>query len=65
MLSQPTFGIRIAPALNSAGIKVLYIQDSSILNIPLWTIKQPEVFFTLFTDKKETTDSFTFRAKFQ
>ena len=37
----------------------------SILNIPPWTIKQPEVLFTLTTDKKETTDSSIFRAKFQ
>ena len=61
----PTFGIRIAPSLNSAGIKVRNIQSNSILNIPPWTIKQPEVLFTLTTDKKETTDSSIFRTKFQ
>ena len=61
----PTFGIRIAPTLNSAGIKVRNIQSNSILNIPPWTIKQPEVLFTLTTDKNETTDSSIFRAKFQ
>ena len=61
----PIFGIRIAPALNSAGIKVRNIQSNSIRNIPPWTIKQPEVLFTLTTDKKETTDSSIFRAKFQ
>ena len=61
----PTFGIRIAPALNAAGIKVRNIQSNSILNIPPWTIKQPEVLFTLTTDKTETTDSSIFRAKFQ
>ena len=61
----PTFGIRIAPALNTAGIKVRNIQSNSILNIPPWTIKQPEVLFTLTTDKKEITDSSIFRAKFQ
>ena len=61
----PTFGIRIAPILNSAGIKFRNIQSNSILNIPPWTIKQPEVLFTLTTDKKETTDSSIFRAKFQ
>ena len=61
----PTFGIRIAPTLNSAGIKVRNIQSNSILNIPPWIIKQPEVHFTLTTDKKETTDSSIFRAKFQ
>ena len=37
----------------------------SILNIPPWTIKQPEELFTLTTDKKETTDSSIFRATFQ
>ena len=58
----PTFGIRIASALHSAGIKIRNIQSNSILNIPSWTIKQPEV---LSTDKKETTDSSFFRAKFQ
>ena len=61
----PTFGIRISPTLNSAGIKVRNIQSNSILNIPPWTCKQPEVLFTLTTDKKETTDSSIFRAKFQ
>ena len=61
----PTFDIRIAPTLNSAGIKVRNIQSNSILNIPPWTIKQPEVLFTLTTDKKETTDSSLFRTKFQ
>ena len=61
----PTFGIRIAPTLNSAGIKVRNIESNSILNIPPWTIIQPEVLFTLTTDKKETTDSTIFRAKFQ
>ena len=55
----PTFGIRIAPTLNSAGIKVRNIPSNSILNIPPWIIKQPEVHFTL------TTDTSIFRAKFQ
>ena len=64
----PTFGIRIAPVLNSAGIKVRNIQSNSILNIPPWIIKKKqkhEVLFTITTDKKETTDSSIFRAKFQ
>ena len=61
----PTFGIRIAPALNSAGIKVRNIQSNSILIIPPWTIKQTEVLFTLTTDRKETTDSSILRAKCQ
>ena len=60
----PAFGIRTAPTLNSAGIKIRSIQFNSIL-IPPWTIKQPEVLFTLTIDKKETTDSSIFRAKFQ
>ena len=45
--------------------RVACIQSNSILNIPPWTIKQPEVLFTLTTDKKETTDSSIFRTKFQ
>ena len=61
----PTFGNRIAPTLNFAGIKIRNIQSNSILNIPPWTIKQPKVLFTLTIDKKETTDSSIFRAKFQ
>ena len=61
----PTFDIRNAPALKSAGITVRNIQANSIPNIPLWTIKQPEVLFTLTTDQKETTDTSIFRAKFQ
>ena len=61
----PTFGIRIAPALNPAGIKVRNIQSNAILYIPPWTIKQPEGRFTRTADKKETIDSSIFRATFQ
>ena len=60
----PTFGIRIAPALNSAGIEVRNIQSNSILNIPPWTIKQPEVLSTLTTEKKETPWDFVFLLPF-
>ena len=49
----PTFGIRIAPTLNSAGIKVRNIQSNSILNIPPWTIKQSEYFLHLLQIKRK------------
>ena len=57
--------IPIASTLNSAGIKVRNSHSNSLLNTPPSTIKQHEVPFTLTTDKKETTDSSIFRAKFQ
>ena len=63
MLSQHSVSELLT--LNSAGIKVRNIQSNSTINIPPWTIKQPEVLFTLTTDKKETTDSYIFRTKFQ
>ena len=49
----PTSGIRIAPTLNSAGIKVRNIQSNSILNIPPLTIKQPEVLLHLLQIKRK------------
>ena len=61
----PTFGIRIAPALNSANIKVRNIEAASVHNIPFWTTRQPEVIYTLYSDKKEKTVSSIFRAKYQ
>ena len=64
-LFLPRFGIQIVPTLNSACIKVQNIQANSVLNVPPWTIKQPEVLFTLNSDKKETIDSSVFRGKFQ
>ena len=45
----PTFGIRIAPTLNSAGIKVRNIQSNSILNIPMLSSEYPD-FQHIYTD---------------
>ena len=43
----PTFGIRIAPALTAAGIKVRNIIANSVIDTPPWTLNKPEVNFSL------------------
>ena len=54
----PTFGIRIAPALTDAGIKVRNIEANSVIDTPPWTLNKPEVIFSLTADKKDNTDAF-------
>ena len=61
----PTFGIRIAPALTAAGIKVRTIKAISVIDTPPWTLNKPEVNFSLTADKKTNTDAFIFKTKFQ
>ena len=56
----PTFGIRIAPALTAAGIKVRNIKANSVIDTPLWNLNKPEVNFSLTADKKDITDAFIF-----
>ena len=60
----PTFGIRIAPAL-TAGSKVRNIKANSVIDTPPWTLNKPEVNFSLTADKKDNTDAFIFKTKFQ
>ena len=40
-----TFGIRIAPALTAAGIKVRNIKANSVIDTPPWTLNKPEFNF--------------------
>ena len=61
----PTFGIRIAPALTAAGIKVRNIKANSVIDTPPWTLNKSEVNFSLTADKKDNTDAFIFKTKFQ
>ena len=61
----PTFGIRIAPALTAAGIKVRNIKANSVFDTPPWTLNKPEVNFSLTADMKDNTDAFIFKTKFQ
>ena len=56
----PTFGIRIALALKDAGIKANSVNDT-----PPWTLNKPEVIFPHTADKKDDTDAFIFKTKFQ
>ena len=61
----PTFGIRIAPALTTAGIKVRNIKANSVIHTPPWTLNKSEVNFSFTADKKDNTDAFIFKTKFQ
>ena len=61
----PTFGIRIAPALTAAGIKVRNIKANSVIDTPPWTLNKFEVNFSLTAEKKGNTDAFIFKTKFQ
>ena len=60
-----TFGIRIAPALTAAGIKVRNIKANSVIDTLPWTLNKAEVNFSLTADKKDNTDAFIFKTKFQ
>ena len=60
-----TLGIRIAQALTAAGIKVRNIKGNSVIDTPPWTLNEPEVNFSLTADKKDNTDAFIFKTKFQ
>ena len=56
----PTFGVRIAPALTSAGIKVTNIKANFVIDTPPWTLNKSEVNFSLTADKKDNTDAFLY-----
>ena len=53
------------PALTAAGIKVRNIKANSVIDTPPWTLNKPEVNFSLTADKKDNTDAFIFKTKFQ
>ena len=61
----PTFGIRIAPALTAADIKVRNIKANPVIDTPPWTLNKPGVNFSITADKKDNTDAFIFKTKFQ
>ena len=59
-----TFGIRIAPALNDADIKVRNTKANSVIDTPPWTLNKHEFIFSLTTDTKDDTDAFISKTKF-
>ena len=46
------------------GIK-LEILKQILIDTPPWTLNKPEVNFSLTADKKDNTDAFIFKTKFQ
>ena len=38
---------------------------NSVIDTPLWTLNKPEINFSLTADKKDITDAFIFKTKFQ
>ena len=55
----------MVPALTAAGIKVRNMKANSVIDTPPWTFNKPEVNFSLTADKKDDTDAFIFKTKFQ
>ena len=47
-----SFGIRISPLLESAGIKPQNVEKHLTPNIPAWCMKQPEILFDLHSGEK-------------
>ena len=60
----PPLGIRLKSAIADAGLKLESVREQSISSIPPWTITQPNVNFTLTSDKKSTTNPLEFQSKF-
>ena len=67
--SKPTaiksFGLRIAPLLESSNIKPENIQKHSISDIPAWCITKPTVLFDLHNNKKSLSNSHLLKQDFQ
>ena len=51
-----SFGIRILPPLESAGIKTQNFEKHFTPNIPAWCMKQPEILFDLHSGKKSESN---------
>ena len=52
-----SFGLRIAPLLESANINTKNIQKHSFSDIPSWCITKPTILFDLHNSKKSLSDS--------
>ena len=52
----PPLGIRILQHLESSGLDLIVIDDTSVLDTAPWTLPEPTIHFNLNQFKKETTN---------
>ena len=60
-----SFGLRIAPLLESSNINTKNIQKHSFSDIPSWCITKPTILFDLHNSKKSLSDSHLMKQNFQ
>ena len=60
-----SFGLRVAPLLESANINTKNIQKHSFADIPSWCITKPTILFDLHNSKKSLSDSHLMKQNFQ
>ena len=60
-----SFGLRIAPLLESANINTKIIQKHSFSDIQSWCITKPTILFDLHNSKKSLSDSHLMKQNFQ
>ena len=60
----PSFCIRISSEFENMNLDLDKIAYFKISDVPLWTLSQPRVLFSLHNDKKSQTDSLVFLTKF-
>ena len=60
-----SFGLRIAPLLESTNINIKNIQKNSFSDIPSWCITKPNILFDLHNSKKSLSDSHLMKQNFQ
>ena len=60
----PPIGIRLKPAIETAGLKLDTVREKKVPPVPPWTIKQPTILFDLSKDKKSSTSPLEFNSKF-
>ena len=60
-----SFGLRIAPLLESANIYTKNIQKHSFPDIPSWCITKPTILFDLHNSKKSLSESHLIKQNFQ
>ena len=60
-----SFGLRIAPLLESTNINIKNIQKHSFSDIPSWCITKPNILFDLHNSKKSLPDSHLMKQNFQ
>ena len=59
-----SFGLRVAPLLESANIKKDKIEEHFVSEIPSWCIRKPEVKLTLHTGKKSESNPHLLKESF-